>query len=41
MPSGGMRQLEGVAPEAIRHELSAVCASFNQCVEVFSDFGGV
>jgi fido (protein-threonine AMPylation protein) len=37
MPSGGMRQLAGVAPEAIRHELSAVCASFNQCVEAFSD----
>lgn len=37
MPSGGMRQLEGVAPEAIRHELSAVCTSFNERVATFND----
>jgi prophage maintenance system killer protein len=30
MPNGGMRQLEGAAPEAIRSELQAVCASFNR-----------
>jgi fido (protein-threonine AMPylation protein) len=41
MPSGGMRQLEGVAPEAIRHELSAVCASFNQRVDAFNDVDAV
>jgi hypothetical protein len=37
MPGGGMRQLEGVAPEAISHELSAVCTSFNERVAAFND----
>jgi hypothetical protein len=36
-PSGGMRQLEGVAPEAIRRELSAVCTSFNERVATCND----
>ena len=36
-PDGGMRQLEGVAPEAIRQELSAVCASFNRRVDAFNN----
>ncbi len=31
MPNGGMRQVEGVAPETIRSELQAVCSSFNRC----------
>jgi hypothetical protein len=30
MPGGGMRQLEGAAPEAIRGELQAVCSTFNR-----------
>ena len=30
MPNGGMRQLEGAAPESIRRELETVCASFNR-----------
>ncbi len=30
MPNGGMRQLEGAAPETIRRELQAVCSSFNR-----------
>lgn len=37
MPTGGMRQVEGVAPDAIRHELTAVCESFNQGVDAFND----
>lgn len=37
MPTGGMRQLEGVAPEAIRHELQAVCASFNRHVDALGE----
>lgn len=36
MPNGGMRQLEGVAPEAIRQELTAICVSFNQRVDTFN-----
>jgi hypothetical protein len=36
-PDGGMRQLEGVAPEAIRQELSAVCASFDGRVDAIGD----
>lgn len=30
IPNGGMRQLEGAAPEAIRGELQTVCSSFNR-----------
>jgi prophage maintenance system killer protein len=30
MPNGGMRQVEGVAPETIRSELQAICSSFNR-----------
>jgi hypothetical protein len=30
MPNGGMRQLEGAAPEAILGELQVVCSSFNR-----------
>ncbi|MFI4978001.1 MAG: Fic family protein [Solirubrobacterales bacterium] len=41
MQSGGMRQLEGVAPEAIRHELTVVCASFNRCTDTFNDVDAV
>lgn len=37
MPTGGMRQVEGVAPEAIRRELTAVCESFNEGVGAFND----
>lgn len=33
LPNERMRQLEGVAPEAIRRELAAVCATFNQRTE--------
>lgn len=36
-PGGGMRQLEGVEPETIRSELTAVCASFNRYVDAFDD----
>jgi hypothetical protein len=35
LPHGGMRQLEGVAPDSIRHDLAAVCAAFNRRVEYF------
>lgn len=35
MPSGGMRQVEGATPEAIRSELQAVCSSFNRHAEGF------
>jgi len=38
LPNGGMRQLEGVAPDSIRRDLAAVCAAFNRRVE---DFGAV
>jgi fido (protein-threonine AMPylation protein) len=37
MPDGGMRQLEGAAPQTIRQELAAVCASFNSRIDPFSD----
>ncbi len=37
MPSGGMRQLEGVTPEAIRGELQAVCSSFNRHADALGD----
>jgi fido (protein-threonine AMPylation protein) len=37
MPGGGMRQLEGVEPETIRPELTAVCVSFNRYVDAFDD----
>jgi fido (protein-threonine AMPylation protein) len=33
MLNGGMRQLEGAAPEALRGELQAVCSSFNRRVD--------
>jgi fido (protein-threonine AMPylation protein) len=33
LPDDRMRQLEGVAPEDIRSELSVVCATFNQRAE--------
>ena len=36
LPDGGMRQLEGVAPNSINRDLAAVCAAFNGCV---ADFG--
>jgi Fic family protein len=37
MPDGGMRQLEGIEPQAIRQELTAVCASFSRRVDAFDD----
>ena len=37
MPNGGMRQLEGAAPEAIRSELQAVCSSFNRDAAALDD----
>ncbi|MGA8364534.1 MAG: Fic family protein [Solirubrobacteraceae bacterium] len=36
-PNGGMRQLEGVAPEAIHSELQAVCSSFNRYADALGD----
>ena len=33
MAGGGIRQLEGAAPEALRGELQAVCSSFNRHVD--------
>jgi fido (protein-threonine AMPylation protein) len=36
-PSGGIRQLEGVAPEAIRGELQTVCSAFNRHVDALGD----
>lgn len=41
MPGGGMRQLDGTAPQAIRNELSAVCALFNRRVETFDNVEAV
>lgn len=40
MPNGGMRQVEGMAPEAIRGELRAICSSFNQHAEGFDATAG-
>jgi Fic family protein len=40
VPGGGMRQLEGAASPAIRHELATVCASFNKSVDVLDNIGG-
>jgi fido (protein-threonine AMPylation protein) len=40
MPNGGMRPMEGVAPEAIRGELQAVCSSFNRRVDGFEAAAG-
>ncbi len=40
-PSGGLRQLEGIAPGAIRGELATVCTSFNQRVDAFDDVDAV
>lgn len=37
MPSGGMRQLEGAAPEAIHRELQAVCSTFNRQADELSN----
>lgn len=37
MPAGGMRQLEGVAPEAIGGELQAVCSTFNRQADALGD----
>lgn len=37
LPNGGIRQLEGAAPEAIRSELQAVCSSFNQRADALGD----
>jgi prophage maintenance system killer protein len=37
MPNGGMRQLEGAAPEAIRGELQAVCSAFNRYANALGD----
>lgn len=37
LPNGGTRQLEGVAPNAIRSELQAVCSSFNRRVDALGD----
>jgi prophage maintenance system killer protein len=34
-----MRQLEGTAPQAIRRELAAVCASFNRRTDALPDMG--
>jgi hypothetical protein len=36
-PNGGMRQMEGAAPEAIRAELQAVCSSFNRHADGLGD----
>ncbi|MGD0454157.1 MAG: Fic family protein [Solirubrobacteraceae bacterium] len=41
MPDGGMRQLEGAPPQAIRQELAAVCASFNGRVDTFDEVDAV
>lgn len=37
IPNGGMRQLEGAPPEAIRHELQTVCSSFNRYTDALGD----
>lgn len=37
MPGDGMRQLEGVAPEAVRGELHGVCSSFNRQADALGD----
>ncbi|HWY19517.1 MAG TPA: Fic family protein [Solirubrobacteraceae bacterium] len=37
MPNGGMRQLEGAAPETIRRELQSVCSSFNRHADALGD----
>jgi prophage maintenance system killer protein len=36
-PSGGMRQLEGAAPDAIHRELQTVSSSFNRYADALSD----
>jgi prophage maintenance system killer protein len=36
-PNGGMRQLEGAKPEAIRSELQVVCSSFNRDADALGD----
>jgi Fic/DOC family len=35
LSDGGMRQLEGVAPDSIRRDLATVCVAFNRRVEDF------
>jgi prophage maintenance system killer protein len=37
IPNGGMRQLEGAAPEAISRELQTVCSSFNRYADALGD----
>src|SRR5271168_593120 len=37
IPNGGMRQLEGAAPETIRGELQTVCSSFNRHADALGD----
>jgi hypothetical protein len=37
IPGGGMRQLQGAAPEAIRRELQTVCSSFNLYADALGD----
>lgn len=37
IPNGGMRQLEGAAPDAIRGELQTVCSSFNRYADALAD----
>jgi hypothetical protein len=37
IPNGGMRQLEGAAPEAINRELQTVCSSFNRYADALGD----
>jgi prophage maintenance system killer protein len=37
IPNGGLRQLEGAAPEAIRRELHMVCSSFNRRADALGD----
>jgi fido (protein-threonine AMPylation protein) len=37
MPQGGLRQLEGAAPNVIYRELTDVCTSFSRCTESLDD----
>jgi Fic family protein len=37
MPSDGMRQLEGAAPDVVRGELQAICSSFNRHSDALGD----
>jgi len=41
MPSGGLRQLQGVPPRAIRDELGRICATFNGRADVLTELDSV